>query len=99
MSAPFYVPPEQLYQERAEYARKGISRGKPIVALEFNQGVVLMAVDGKVVFERAYGKANYEFDVNNSIDTRFQIASVSKAFTAAATILLLDSSLATSVST
>jgi len=43
MSAPFYVPPEQLYQERAEYARKGISRGKPIVALEFNQGVVLMA--------------------------------------------------------
>ena len=43
MSAPFYVPPEQLYQERAEYARKGISRGKPIVALEFESGVVLMA--------------------------------------------------------
>ncbi len=42
MSTPFYVPPEQLYQERAEYARKGISRGKPIVAFEYNQGVVLM---------------------------------------------------------
>ena len=38
MSTPFYVPPEQLYQERAEYARKGISRGKPIVALEFDNG-------------------------------------------------------------
>lgn len=42
MSTPFHVPPEQLYQERAEYARKGISRGKPIVAFEYNQGVVLM---------------------------------------------------------
>ncbi len=54
------------------------------------QGVVLMAVDGNVVFERAYGKAQYEFDVDNSVDTRFQIASVSKVFTAAAILLLAE---------
>jgi len=43
MSAPFYVSPEQWYQDKAEYARKGIARGKPIVSLEYDSGVVMMA--------------------------------------------------------
>ena len=43
MSTPFYVSPEQWYQAKAEYARKGIARGKPIVALEYDTGVVIMA--------------------------------------------------------
>ncbi len=42
MTAPFYVSPEQWYQDKAEYARKGIARGKPIVALEYNDGMVMM---------------------------------------------------------
>jgi proteasome alpha subunit len=43
MSLPFYVSPEQLMQDKAEYARKGISRGKSIVTLEFEGGVLLIA--------------------------------------------------------
>jgi proteasome alpha subunit len=43
MSAPFYVSPEQVMQDKAEYARKGISRGKPSVTVEFEDGVLLMA--------------------------------------------------------
>ena len=43
MSTPFYVSPEQWYQDKAEYARKGIARGKPIVALEYDTGVVILA--------------------------------------------------------
>ena len=42
MTAPFYVSPEQWYQDKAEYARKGIARGKPIVALEYHDGMVMM---------------------------------------------------------
>ena len=42
MTAPLYVSPEQWYQDKAEYARKGISRGKPIVALEFEGGIALL---------------------------------------------------------
>ncbi len=42
MTAPFYVSPEQWYQDKAEYARKGIARGKPIVALEYCDGMVMM---------------------------------------------------------
>ena len=43
MASPFYVSPEQWYTEKAEYARKGIARGKPIVALDYAQGIVMMA--------------------------------------------------------
>jgi proteasome alpha subunit len=42
MSVPFYVPPEQLMKDRAEYARKGIARGRSIMALEYDNGVLLM---------------------------------------------------------
>jgi proteasome alpha subunit len=40
---PFYVSPEQVMQDKAEYARKGIARGKSSVTLEFEGGVILMA--------------------------------------------------------
>jgi proteasome alpha subunit len=38
-----YVPPEQLMKDRSEYARKGISRGKSVVALEYADGILLLA--------------------------------------------------------
>src|SRR5512134_1264485 len=43
MSIPFYVSPEQLMQDKAEYARKGIARGRSIVALEYDKGILLVA--------------------------------------------------------
>lgn len=42
MSMPFYVPPEQMTKDRAEFARKGIARGRPIIVLEYTDGVLLM---------------------------------------------------------
>ena len=51
-------------------------------------GSVLIARDGKVLLSKAYGMANYELDVPNTPHTKFQIASVSKPFTAAAILLL-----------
>src|SRR5499425_1619958 len=43
MPLPYYVSPEQMMKDKAEYARKGISRGKAIVALEYRDGVLLLA--------------------------------------------------------
>jgi proteasome alpha subunit len=40
---PYYVPPEQLMKDRAEYARKGIARGRSIVAVEYADGIALVA--------------------------------------------------------
>ncbi|HEY1330800.1 MAG TPA: proteasome subunit alpha [Actinomycetota bacterium] len=43
MSFQPYVPPEQLTKDRSEYARKGIARGKSVVALEYADGVLFLA--------------------------------------------------------
>src|SRR5688572_26922481 len=44
--------------------------------------------DGKLVYKRAFGMANLDYDVPNTTTTRFNVASVSKAFTAASIALL-----------
>ncbi len=43
MAANFYVAPEQLMKDRAEYARKGIARGRALVAVEYAAGVVFVS--------------------------------------------------------
>jgi proteasome alpha subunit len=43
MSMPFYVAPEQVMKDRADYARKGIARGRSLVGLVYNDGVLICA--------------------------------------------------------
>ncbi len=43
MTMPFYVPPEQLMQDRAEFARKGIAKGRSILAIEYATGILIVA--------------------------------------------------------
>jgi proteasome alpha subunit len=43
MSMPFYVAPEQVMKDRADYARKGIARGRSLVALVCEEGILICA--------------------------------------------------------
>ena len=43
MNMPFYVAPEQIMKDRADYARKGIARGKSLVAVTYRDGILLCA--------------------------------------------------------
>jgi proteasome alpha subunit len=43
MSMPFYVAPEQVMKDRADYARKGIARGRSLVALVYADGILICA--------------------------------------------------------
>ena len=43
MSQPFYVSPEQVMKDRADYARKGIARGRALVAVRYDDGIALVA--------------------------------------------------------
>ena len=80
MSMPFYVSPEQVMADKAEFARKGISRGKSIVALEHQGGVLMMAENatklnkiGEIYDRLAYcgvGKFS-EFDQLRKVGVRF----------------------------
>ncbi|WP_436499350.1 proteasome subunit alpha [Actinokineospora sp. HUAS TT18] len=43
MTMPLYASPEQLMRDRSEYARKGIARGRSVVALKYADGVLFVA--------------------------------------------------------
>ena len=43
MAMPFYVSPDQAMQDKAEFARKGIAKGRSIVIVEYDQGLLLTA--------------------------------------------------------
>ncbi|MGH3346286.1 MAG: proteasome subunit alpha [Nocardioides sp.] len=40
MSMPFYVSPEQLMKDRADFARKGIGKGRSVVAVQYADGIL-----------------------------------------------------------
>lgn len=43
MAMPYYVSPEQLMKDKGDYARKGIARGKSVIALEYEDGLAFIA--------------------------------------------------------
>lgn len=43
MSVPFYVSPEQIIKDKADYARKGIARGRSVVVLQYDGGILFVA--------------------------------------------------------
>ena len=53
-------------------------------------GNILVAHNDKVLFERSYGFSSIEHGIENNIDTKFNIASITKMFTAVATLQLFD---------
>ena len=43
MTMPFYAPPEQVMKDKADYARKGIARGRSLVAFRYSGGIAIVA--------------------------------------------------------
>ena len=43
MNMNFYVAPEQLMQDRAEFARKGIARGRAVAVVRYADGIAMVA--------------------------------------------------------
>ncbi|HIE64945.1 MAG: proteasome subunit alpha [Nitrospira sp.] len=43
MAMSYYVSPEQMMQDKAEYAKKGISKGRSTIAMEYKNGILLLA--------------------------------------------------------
>ncbi|NNL22289.1 MAG: beta-lactamase family protein [Ignavibacteriaceae bacterium] len=51
-------------------------------------GCVLATRNDSILFSECYGKANFSFNITNTLETKFKIGSISKQFTAAAILLL-----------
>ena len=56
-------------------------------------GVIRITHKGKTIYETSRGYANIEFGIENTMDTRFSVASVTKQFTAFAIMILYDKGL------
>lgn len=90
----------QAVDRPAEFALPHLSQPQLIAALQARvqqeaaagtfAGAVLVAKDGKPVFERAYGLADRAHDTPNSLYTRFRIGSMNKMFTATAIMQLVQ---------
>ena len=53
-------------------------------------GSVLVAENGKVIYKKGLGMANMEWNIPNAPDTRFRLGSITKQFTAALVLQLVD---------
>jgi CubicO group peptidase (beta-lactamase class C family) len=53
-------------------------------------GAVLVAENGQIIYKKAFGYANMDLDVPNKVDTKFRIASMTKAFTAMLIMQLVE---------
>lgn len=73
----------KLFQSEDAYIRSEATT-------HFFRGAVLVGIDGKTAFEKAYGLGNEEWGSDNTIHTKFRIASLSKQFTAACILLLQE---------
>ena len=80
-----------LSAQEAEEHTQRIGRLMDLFASERDfSGAVLVAQSGKVFFKGAYGLANIDNRIFNTVDTKFWIASMSKQFAAATAMLLVQ---------
>ena len=70
-------------------ARLDAAVEQAIIEADFS-GVLMLNRGGKVVYQRAVGQAEREFGAANRIDTRFNVASIGKMFTATAVLRLVE---------
>jgi CubicO group peptidase (beta-lactamase class C family) len=74
---------EQIARELKAFTDK-------LAAADVFSGTVLLAKDGVPVFKAAYGIANKDFNAPNRIDTKFNLGSMNKMFTAVAIAQLVE---------
>jgi CubicO group peptidase (beta-lactamase class C family) len=63
---------------------------KPFVEAGHFSGVVLAVENGRLIYEKAFGLANAEFNIPNQVDTRIGIASITKSMSAVILTRLIE---------
>jgi D-alanyl-D-alanine carboxypeptidase len=85
---PATFPIARLAEGEAIAGLEGLLRKK--AAEDRFSGAALVAKDGQVLFSGAYGQADRERGIANTLETRFRIGSMNKMFTAVATLQLVE---------
>ena len=88
-----YIKAQSLNQKIDEIAPKIDELLNNAVELDLFSGCVLVAKEDNVLFSGAYGEANKDFHIKNTLDTKFNIASGTKPFTSTSIMLLVQEGL------
>ncbi|HEX9919125.1 MAG TPA: serine hydrolase domain-containing protein, partial [Pyrinomonadaceae bacterium] len=88
--APAGEPAAKKVLTDAERARELEAYMQKLAEADVFSGAVLLAKDGKILFEKAYGEASKDFQVANRVDTKFNLGSMNKMFTAVAIAQLVE---------
>jgi len=77
------------------FAQKDVQKKIDGLVKQYNEygqfnGSILVADQGKVIYEKGFGMANMEWGIPNGPDTKFRIGSITKQFTAALILQLVD---------
>ena len=84
------APAAALAQADRKFPEQAEALLKDYVQDELFTGTVLVARNGKPIFRKGYGAANREWTIPNAIDTRYRIGSITKQFTSAAILRMVD---------
>jgi len=85
---PDKTPAQKMtHQQMAEAIKVYMEK---LVEKDIFSGTVLLAKDGEVIFKGAYGPASKRYDIPNRIDTKFNLGSMNKMFTAVAIAQLVE---------
>jgi CubicO group peptidase (beta-lactamase class C family) len=89
------APPEPSAQPAkkltdAEMAKELEAFMQKLAGADLFSGAVLLAKDGKPIYQKAFGIANKDFNAPNRIDTKFNLGSMNKMFTAVAIAQLAE---------
>ncbi len=87
---PIYGPEKEIQFEvkptatipTSEMARKADATAQAYYNLGWFSGIVMIAENGKAIFEKAYGQADIENNISNTVNTKFRIGSINKDYTA-----------------
>lgn len=82
------LSPKKLGDEEIAHRLNGLL--KRLSTVDAFSGAVLVSKDGKPFYRKAFGKANRGWNVANRTDTRFNIGSMNKMFTAVAIAQLAE---------
>lgn len=94
ISLPLYLALLLLLSQSVVLAQEKAGRIQEVLSLahkyrQFN-GTALIAENGKVIYKQGFGLANMEWNIPNTPDTRFRLGSITKQFTAALTLQLVE---------
>ena len=91
---PFCLPELIFSSQKFEYSQEMVNKIDDVMNRIYQNGqfsgAILVSAEGEIIYKKAFGYANLEWEIHNTLDTKFRIASATKPFTAMLILQLVE---------